>query len=121
MTDIYDQHDKAFPNVAAYVVMKGAERVATVAFKYPRDGAGRLWAYVHIIGLEMTRGYAGGYGYDKHTAAVSVAARKIKVEASETTIVRAHAETCRAAMERDGGQYWYDTLRRAGFEVFQAV
>ena len=119
--DIYDQHKAAFSNVAAYVVAKDGEQVAKIAFKYPRDGAGRLYAYVHILGLRMERGFAGGYGYDKHTAAVSSAARKIVVEPSETTIVRPHAVQLKAIMEIDAGDYWYRNLERAGFSVWNAV
>lgn len=56
MTDIYDLHSKAFARVSAYVVLdKSGERVATVAFKFPADGAGRLYAYVHWIGVPMVR------------------------------------------------------------------
>lgn len=44
---IYDQHRKAFSNVSAYVVMAGEQRCATIAFKFPKDGAGRLYAYMH--------------------------------------------------------------------------
>lgn len=47
MTDIYKQHDTAFARVSGYVIAKDGERVATIAFKFPADGAGRLWAYVH--------------------------------------------------------------------------
>lgn len=56
MSDIYDLHRKAFARTAAYVVVHKGERVATIALKYPQDGAGRLWAYVHWVGLEMVRG-----------------------------------------------------------------
>lgn len=38
-TNIYDQHKAAFANVSAYTIMKGGERVATIAFKFPRGGA----------------------------------------------------------------------------------
>src|SRR3546814_2190612 len=70
MTAIYDQHDKAFARVSAYVVTKDGAHVANVSIKFPADGAGRLYAYVHWIGLEMVRDHANGYGYDKRTAAV---------------------------------------------------
>jgi hypothetical protein len=137
MSDIYEQHDKAFGDVSAYVVMKGADRVATVAFKYPRDGAGRLWAYVHWIGVPMVRGYASGGGYDKHSAACSVAARKIEKAKGPEIVPNDHhdiiAERHRirkeqesreafiAAMIADDGLYWNGRLRNAGFEVWQAV
>ena len=78
MTNIYDLHTKAFSHVSAYVILKDGERVATIALKYPKDGAGRLYAYVHYIGLEMVRDYAGGYGYDKRSAAITRATAKIK-------------------------------------------
>lgn len=57
---VYQLHDKAFANVSAYVIAKDGERVATIAFKFPRDGAGRLYVYVHWFGLQMVRGWAGG-------------------------------------------------------------
>lgn len=123
MSDIYAQHRKAFDQVAAYVIMKDGARVATVAFRYPHDGAGRLWAYVHWLGTEMVRGYASGGGYDKHSAAVA--------SAIHGAMTRKHAlmfaepdssqDAFRAAMGLDDGEYWYDRLRKAGFEVLQAV
>lgn len=85
MTDkptIYEQHDVAFKHVSAYVVTdaKGAF-IAKVAFKYPRDGAGRIYCYLHVIGTRMARGSATGYGYDKKTAAASSAAEHISYTA----------------------------------------
>src|SRR5574343_355367 len=74
MQKIYEQYEKAFSNVSAYVILKDSEYVATVAFKYPNDGAGRLWCYLHVLGLSMVRAYAGGYGYDKASAAFTSAA-----------------------------------------------
>ena len=119
MTSIYTQHEAAFANVSAYVVMKGADRVATIAFKFPRDGAGRLWAYVHWIGTEMTRGHASGYGYDKRTAACANAMSKgvaLKGEAPGADLL-----TFYTALARDGGTTWDSALREAGFTVLQAV
>jgi hypothetical protein len=77
LTQIYDQHAAAFRQVSAFVIAKNGERVATVAIKFPKDGAGRLYAYVHWAGAQMERGSAGGYGYDKRSAAVAAALRKI--------------------------------------------
>lgn len=125
--DIYTQHDKAFAAVSAYVVLNSAnERVATIALKFPRDGAGRLYAYVHWIGLEMVRGHANGYGYDKRSAACSVAARKLR---DAVTAMHDHkpvelVEPLRnfvSALEKDNGEDWTRRLEAAGFKVFQAV
>lgn len=114
---IYDQHDAAFANVSAYVIMKGTDRVATIAFKFPRDDAGRLYVYVHWLGTEMVRGHANGYGYDKRTAACANAARK--VENSNTPVVRRRKFF--DALAKDGGSSWESALISAGFTVMRAV
>jgi hypothetical protein len=122
MTKVYEQHEKAFSDVSAFVVLKGAERVATIAFKFPRDGAGRLYAYVHWLGVPMVRGWASGGGYDKKTAAASSAAGRIeemaKAESSPSDPLR---DAFIAALSQDGGYHWDDYLRRAEFTVVQAV
>ena len=127
--DIYRQHDTAFANVSAFVIVKDGERVATLAFKYPRDGAGRLYAYLHWIGSPMVRGYAGGYGYDKRSAAVYDAARRIDPAyfspddyGNTWETERAECEAFRAALvdARDGTS-WENVLRDAGYTVWAAV
>ena len=122
---IYNQHAAAFSNVAAYVVLHDGQRVATIAFKYPRDGAGRLYAYVHWIGAEMVRGAAGGGGYDKHTAACAGAIMAMFPGAAGSTRIMTLPDTPFArfvrALEVDGGHDWNGMLRRAGFDVVQAV
>lgn len=123
MTSIYDQHRAAFVTVAAWIVAKNSERVATVAIKYPRDGAGRLYAYVHWIGTEMARGHAGGYGYDKGSAAVSVAARKMRETKADLDRMESveDSDRFRTAIAKDDGLDWTEQLRRIGFDVWQAV
>lgn len=128
MTSIYDHHNKAFARVSAYVIAKDGERVATIAFKFPADGAGMLWAYVHWLGLPMVRGYAGGYGYDKRTAACASAFRAAdkayRAENPNGEDATLETELRRAfwkALAKDGGQHWDGALRDAGFTVWQAV
>jgi hypothetical protein len=117
--DIYDQHRAAFANVSAYVIMRDNERVATIAFKHPRDGASRLYVYIHWIGAPMVRGHAGGYGYDKMTAACANAAAKLNMtiapNADDPVAVFGNA------IAKDGGHHWDHMLRSAGFGVMQAV
>jgi hypothetical protein len=131
--DIYRQHEATFSNVSAFVIMREGERVATVALKFPKDGAGRLWVYVHFLGVPMVRDYAGGYGYDKRSHAVTHAAGKIKqiplsgYTAGQDWAEKAHiAEKERlqhfiAALSDIGGKDWVDALRDAGYTVMQAV
>lgn len=119
MSTIYDAHDKAFSQVSAYTIAKDGERVATIAFKFPRDGAGRLQAFVHWLGVAMVRGYASGYGYDKQSAACSVAAKRVPLKDcdGDTTDATVFA----AALSPDNGYSWDRRLRDAGFDVWQAV
>jgi hypothetical protein len=125
MTDIYDLHTKAFQRVSAYVIARDGERVATIAFKFPADGAGRLYAYVHWVGVPMVRGFAGGYGYDKRTAACASAIGKLMArpltaeQAAEMTIDGLPA--FESALATDRGPTWETALREAGFTVWQAV
>ena len=126
MNNIYDQHKAAFASVSAFVILKDGERVATIAIKFPRDGAGRLHAYVHWIGLEMVRGFASGGGYDKRTAAVSSAARSARDPIDITKRIPnmdrlADYDTFRAALSKDDGTDWTRQLEAVGFTVFQAV
>ena len=123
MPDIYEQHDAAFKQVSAFVITKDDEHVATVAIKFPKDGASRLYAYVHWSGLPMVRGSATGYGYDKRSAAVADALKRIARPAVENRETEPGMCLCEfvdtgAAM---GGQDWTRALEKAGFTVWQAV
>jgi hypothetical protein len=117
MTKIYEQHESAFKNVSAFVILKDGERVATIAFKFPKDGAGRLYAYVHWLGLEMVRGHANGYGYDKKSAAVEDAMTALKKLGNTPN----DCMVFWSALRDIGGAAWDSALREAGFTVLQAV
>jgi len=54
MPSIYDRHRATFSNVSAYIVMDGADRVATVAFKFGQA----VQVYVQWAGEEMKHGRA---------------------------------------------------------------
>lgn len=119
MADIYELHRNAFRQVEAYVITKGDDRVASVAFKFPRDGAGRLYCYLHIFGAQMVRAFATGGGYDKRTAAMHSAIARVKVDPNDAATQR-HVAAFRDAVT-DNGAYWDQDLRRVGYNVFQAV
>ena len=124
MPNIYDQHRATFSQVSAFVILHNAEKVATIAFKFPRDGVGRLHAYVHYIGLTMARGYAEGGGYDKRSASASAAARNTTKE-TPAHWTPEKADNARLFLQAlahgDDGHGWEENLRRAGFTVLQAV
>lgn len=120
--DIYTQHEAAFKHVSAYVILKDGERVATIAFKFPKDGAGRLYAYVHWMGTEMVRGHANGYGYDKRSAACENAAHAFaETKAWKETGISAEGMIFLQSICNIGGSNWDRALENAGFTVLQAV
>lgn len=130
MADIYELHSKAFAKVAAYVICRDGEGVGTVAIKFPADGAGRLWAYVHLLGASMVRAQASGYGYDKRSAAVQKAISLIPVyghsdyDDPNSTYARAYMvnrEALQAACKAMDAEDWQRTLEKQGFTVLQAV
>lgn len=114
LSKLYADIERHAQRVAAYVVMRGPEHVGTVRVHYPADGAGRLVVYVadwtldrpeHIPFNEFTRwqrGIAGGYGYNKTSAAMSG-----MVIAGVTTI--------------DDGHDWQHHFRAGGFTILQAI
>jgi hypothetical protein len=113
MTTIYDQHDTAFASVSAFALVHAGAQVGTLAFKYPADGAGRLWCYLHLHGSEMVRGSATGYGYDKAGAAF---------ESAVTALLKAgDCPEYLAGCANIGGSDYSAALRAAGVDCWQAV
>lgn len=128
MTNVYDQHRASFSNVEAHVILNSdGQKVATIAFKFPRDGASRLYAYVHWIGCEMVRGHAGGYGYDKRSSACASAVAKMQRIPAVDEYGNDWSKDSEgqglliAALAKDSGHTWDYQLRAAGFTVLQAV
>ena len=118
---IYDQHDQAFRTVQAYVVCIGAERFATVAFKF--GDSGRVTCYLHVLGFPMVRAFAGGGGYDKKSAAMYAACKKVVYQGGTTPEEQMRYDLTKLflASVKDGGRCWDDDLRAATFHVWQAV
>jgi hypothetical protein len=139
MTKIYEQHDKAFARVSAYVVLKDGACVAKVQTLRSASNL-RTTAFVHWLGSRMTKGAANGGGYDKESASIAAAAHAMpgpslrsgaKPRPYQTTecfaddYVQAdtlpHYDAFRYAASLDGGKRWADAVRDAGFTVIQAV
>ena len=125
---IYDAHDKAFANVSAWVILDAqGVKVASVAIKY---GA-RATAFTHFIGVAMTRGGAGGSGYDRTSAAIQDGFAKATTfgpddyDTPESVARRASMQSdldaFRQALNSHDGYHWYQNLERAGYRVLQAV
>lgn len=115
---IYDQHNTAFKNVSAYSISCNGERIGSIAFK--RGQA--ITCYLHIFGIEMSRGKAGGGGYDRHSAAAYDAATRFKsYDGADPRIAPVLAQVQAALKEGAGAGSWDRDLRAAGFDVWQAV
>lgn len=124
MTDVYDQHAHSFVNIAAWVILKDGERVATFATKYGRGGSSgvTLTAYLHVIGLPMVRFREGpGGGYAMKDAAFRRVAEKAykQVQTHET----ADANRVAASFKDypDAGEHWDGWLRSRGYQVEAAL
>jgi hypothetical protein len=118
-TRVYDQHDKHFAKTAAFAIIRDGDPVARISVKYPRDGAGRLYAYAHWLGREMVRGSAAGCGYDKTGAALHDAARA--PAAALTPDSPAVEAAFWITLADDSGWHFQRRLEDAGFRVLQVL
>ena len=74
MTTAYDKFDKHFAQTSAWVIVnKQGEQVGKMGAKYPKDGMGKLYLYLHLYGSEMVQVNVSGYGFDKLSAAIQKA------------------------------------------------
>ena len=122
---IYRQHDAAFKAVSAFAILdKDGSHVGNVSIKFPTGGL-RLWAYVHLIGLPMVRASAGGGGYDKTSAAVADAIRKIAPahtgDQEHHATLNARAEAWREAVRHCDSTGWARALDAAGFAILNVI
>lgn len=63
---IYDKNAKHFELVRAYAIVNDkGEQVGLMNAKYPKDGMGKLYVYLHLFGSKMKVATASGCGYDK--------------------------------------------------------
>lgn len=74
-TSVYDKHSKHFAQVSAYVIIDNeGNQKGTMSVKYPKDGMGKLFLYLHLHGSQMVQVSVSGCGFDKLSVAVQKAA-----------------------------------------------
>lgn len=111
---IYDQFNAHTPLISAHAILLDGIMVAKIVFKFPRDGAGRLYAYTHWFGVPMVRGSASGYGYDKKSAALSrLPAMELDQNPAQVKFIE--------ALSKDDGYGWVYHLKAAGFTVCTVI
>ena len=127
MTKIYQQHDAAFNRVSAYAITKDGRHIGNINLKYPQDGAGRVYAYIHCFGYEMQRDYASGYGYDKRDSAIKSAMRKVRAvimagearnDNNENAFLFAFAMNSAGSI---GSGDWDQAFEKQGFQIWRAI
>lgn len=118
MTDIYDRFDKATREFTAVALVLDGQAVGRIVIKH---GAAAT-AYVQIWGAEMACGRATGYGYDKQSAAVIDAVRRLPESTASDATWRTAAEKIKAAFA-DGrdGERWTRRLEAVGFAVCNVI
>lgn len=116
--NVYDQLNAHTALVSASAILFQGEVVAKIVFKFPKDGMGKLYAYVHWIGVPMVRGSASGCGYDKKSAAL---AKLPTIEPDEAQLGQDYSNEQRLFIDSlakcDDGWGWDYHLKRAGFTV----
>ena len=122
--------DNAFKSVSAYVVMDRdtMQPIAKIALKFPSDGAGRVNAYIHLIGMEVQHGYAGGCGYDKRTASIIGAVSNCndiwaqQIKSGHVSLTSAQQNFINLLLSDDAQGGWLEVINNNnGFIVIQAV
>ena len=101
--DWLDKYDKTvWGRARAIVILKNGEYVGKIQVAYPKDGAGTLRAFLWDFGSEVQMGTAGGYGYDKLSAALQ-------------------GMTFQGLVLQDHPENWERQLRSAGYEVITVL
>lgn len=115
MSDIYDQFNKAFPDMRVAVVMRKESLVGRVFIK------GKT-AYCHCYGTRMVRASVTGGGYDLATAACAKAAQKAYDQAlAAKREMEGWEREFWAALIQDNGNGWGRQLQDANFQVYFAI
>jgi hypothetical protein len=122
MSDIYERHANTFRNIDAAVILdaKTHEFIGRIAFKTARSGL-RVTCFLHVLGTPMVSAFATGGGYDRHTAAASVAAYRIKPDKDTREETRELVARVKEALKSDGGYHWDQYLEKAGFVIYHAL
>ena len=74
MTTVYDKQAKHFSKVSAYAIIDNeGNQKGTMQVKYPNDGMGKLFLYLHLYGSTMVQVSVSGCGFDKLSVAIQKA------------------------------------------------
>lgn len=123
-TSNWTKFDKAFNQVSAFIVLDSETKnvIAKIALKYPKDGAGRLSCYMHIIGNEVQIGTASGYGYDKRTSAIISASDKFDLSSENCKLKSKEIEFIQMLSTSLAQSGWQEAINeKSGFITLQVI
>jgi hypothetical protein len=117
--DLYAAARHAINANQACIIFDGARVVAKITLKYTDA---RCTAYLWIAGTGISKGHAGGGGYDRSSAALRQAAQAAPpCEYAGITGYDERRSIIIAALDKDDGHRWHDHLFNAGFTVEYAL
>lgn len=117
--DLYAAARHAINANQACIIFDGARAVAKITLKYTDA---RCTAYLWIAGAGISKGHAGGGGYDRSSAALRKAAQSAPpCEYAGVTGYDERRSIIIAALDKDDGHRWHDHLFNAGFTVEYAL
>jgi hypothetical protein len=96
------ENGAALGRAGAWVILFKDTIKGTVKAAYPKDGAGTLTVIIHEHGFGPQIGKAGGYGYDKLSAAL-------------------HGAKFGDIILEDSGRGWENQLQDAGYQVYRVL
>jgi hypothetical protein len=117
--DLYAAARHAINANQACLIFEGARVAAKITLKYTDA---RCTAYLWIQGTGISKGHAGGGGYDRSSAALRKAALAAPpCEYAGIDGYQARRDRIVAALDHDDGHRWHDHLFNAGFTVEYAL
>lgn len=117
MKNVYDQNQAHFKLVSAYAIVNAqGEQVGIMNAKYPNDGMGKLFVYLHLFGSTMKRTSVSGCGYDKLGSALYKLAKTYASEQDNDTVLK--PETIEFLKELEACDSGFDSWKVYGTYKF---
>ena len=122
MSEVYKQFDKATSQFTAQALLLNGEPVGRIIVKFGNAAT----AYVQLWGAPMASARATGYGYDKASAAIMSAIKRMCADEylphdDDKTACEAHAKLTACAIMWDGGTRYTNAIETAGLTVTNVI